>query len=140
MDVSDGEVNDLLENYRLSHQSPSQYGALDTSRTFEAQFGSKSGDLAGNKRKMNGKPEQEQDQVCERKGGEEEAHTYKKENGEERDAGQRGLGSKRLKRQSVRPGEWQELETELDLAGEAMPAFPVSLQFATTDLPFRPKS
>ena len=140
MDISDGEVDDLLQNYRLSRQSPSQHGALVTPRNFEARLESKSDDRTGNKQKMNDKPEQERDQAGGKRDGEEEAHTYKGRNEESIDATRRIVSNKRLKRENARVGEWQELEKELNLAGEDIPAFPVSLQFANTDLPFRPKS
>ena len=136
MDTSDGEVDDLVEGYRLSHQSPHSHGALGTTGTSRAPNKYATGD----KRKVDGEPGQERNQEYKKRGKEEEAHTEEEKDKEDIDAGQRDLSRKRLKRDKAKAGRWEELETELDSAGAAMRAYSVPIQFANTDLPLRLKS
>ena len=140
MDVSDSEVDDLLEHYRLSHQSQPCHDTLLTTKRSDVQSGSKRDAAMRDKQEENDEQDRERDPDGGKRDDEEEAYTYKEGDKEDTDTGQKSRSKKRLKRGKVELGGWQELETELDLAGEVMPARPVSLQFADRDLAFRPKS
>ena len=117
MDTLDEEMNRMLEQYRLSHQH-------STSHEHDS--------------KSDGGPEDEQNE----KDGESEGGDKPPTSGEgnsEEDSGRGSLSRKRQKRRKSLGGEWQELETALDLAGSAVPKSQGSRPPKNVDLPLRPK-
>ena len=56
---------------------------------------------------------------------------------EDVDAEDHAPSQKRQKRAELERGSWQDFGAELDSAGATMSPFPISFDFADTDLPFR---
>ena len=137
MSTPDVEVDNLVESYRLSHQNPSTHSVVSPLPDIDLQTTSKSEAIAGitqgkgEKRHLEEEPAPAQEE----KG---EGHMEEDDYGEEDvDAGDQMPSQKRQKRAELKRGDWQDFGAELDSAGATMSPFPISLDFAYTNLPFR---
>ena len=137
MSTPDVEVDNLVESYRLSHQNPSTPDVVSPIPESRLQITSKSEAIAditqdkGKRRRSEGEPALAQ----EKKG---KSHLRENDSGEEyADAEDQAPSRKRQKHAELERGSWQDFGAELDSAGATMSPFPISLDFADTNLPFR---
>ena len=139
MSTPDVEVDNLVESYRLSHQDPSTHGVISPSPDLRLQNNSRGEASAGIIQDQGERSNSEEEPALarEKKGkGPMEEEDY---GDEEVDAGDQATSRKRQKRAEVKEGSWQDFGAELDSAAATMAPFPISLNFADTNLPFRPK-
>ena len=137
MSIPDVEVDNLVERYRLSHQNPSTHGVVSPIPDLRPQTTSESEAIAGITQDKGEKrhSEEEPAPAQEKKGI---GHMKEDDYGEEDvDTEGQAPSRKRQKRAELKRGSWQDFGAELDSAGATMSPFPVSLDFADTNLPFR---
>ena len=137
MSTPDVEVDNLVESYRLSHQDPSTHGVTSTSPDPRLHTTQKGEAIAGIIQDKGEKRHSEEEPVPaqEKKG---KAGMKDDDCGKEDvDAEDQGSSRKRQKRTELERGGWQNFGAELDSAGATMSPFPISLDFADTNLPFR---
>ena len=139
MSTPDVEVDNLVESYRLSHQNPSTHSVVSPLPDLDLQTTSKSEAIAGitqdkgKKRHLEEEPAPAQEEK-------DEGHMKEDDYGEESaDVEDQAPSRKRQKRAELKRGGWQDFGAELHSAGATMSPFPISLDFADTNLPFRSK-
>ena len=137
MSNPDVEVDNLVESYRLSHQKPSTHGVVSQPPDFRLQTTLESEAIAGITQDKGEKSDSEEElaPAQEKKGkGQIEDDDYGEE---DVDAEDQAPSRKRQKRVELKRRSWQDFGAELDSAGATMPSFPIALDFADTELPFR---
>ena len=133
------EVDNLVESYRLSHQDPSTDGVVSPLPDLRLQTTPKSKAIAGiTQDKSEKRHSEEEPALAQEKKG--KGHMKEEDHGEEyTEAEDQGSSRKRQKCAEPKRESWQDFGAELDSAGATMPPFPISLDFADTNLPFRLK-
>lgn len=133
------EVDNLLESYRLSNQNPSTHGMDSLSSDLRSQRTLNSEAMAGIIQDHGKKRHLEEEPApAQKKKG--KGHMKEEDYGEDDvDAEDQARSRKRPKRADLKRDTWQEFGSELDSAGATMAPFPISLDLADMNLPFRLK-
>lgn len=141
MDTTDVEVDNLVESYRVAHVNLPSYSEIDSSPDSGQGVGDKSEAITSMVNTENGEKSDLEEGSAPGQAKKSMGAVKDDEDGkEEVDDDEQALSRKRQKRTKVPTGKWEEFETELDSAGSTLPDFPIALEFADIDLPFRLKS
>lgn len=141
MDTPDVEVDNLVESYRVAHLNLPSYSEIDSSADSGHGVGNKSEAITSLVNTENGEKSDLEEGSAPGQAKKSMGDAKDDEDGrEEVNDDERGLSRKRQKRTNVPTGKWGEFETELESAGATLPDFPIALELADTDVPFRFKS
>ena len=131
------EVDNLVESYRLSHQDLSMHGVVSSSSDLRFQ-NTPEGETSAGIIQDQGEKGHSEEAPAPAQGKKGKGQMKEGDYGDEDvDAGDEAPSRKRQKRAEVEGGSWQDFGTELDSAGATLAPFPISLDFADTELPFR---